>query len=110
MPKARRGEIWIADLGMVAKVRPVLVLSVPYEDNERAVVTCVIRTTSVRATPYEVAHQARGMQSGAFDAQGLVSIPEVKLERRLGVAAQETLLQVEDAVRAWLDLESPPGP
>jgi hypothetical protein len=30
MPKARRGEIWIADLGMVAKVRPVLILSVEY--------------------------------------------------------------------------------
>jgi mRNA interferase MazF len=110
MPKARRGEIWIADLGMVAKVRPVLVLSVPYENNERAVVTCVVRTTSVRETPYEVAHRARGMQDGAFDAQGLVSIPEVKLERRLGVVAQETLLQVEEAVRAWLGFQYPPNP
>ncbi len=39
MPRARRGEIWIADLGVVAKVRPVLILSVEYQDNERAVVT-----------------------------------------------------------------------
>jgi hypothetical protein len=28
MPAARRGEIWLADLRMVAKVRPCLVLSV----------------------------------------------------------------------------------
>src|ERR1700692_1450885 len=78
MPKARRGEIWIADLGMVAKVRPVLILSVEYQGNERAVVTYVIRTTSVRGTQYEVPHEARGMPAGAFDAQGIASIPDVK--------------------------------
>ena len=37
MPRAKRGEIWIADLGLAAKVRPVLVLSVAYEGQERAV-------------------------------------------------------------------------
>lgn len=102
MPKARRGEIWIADLGMVAKVRPVLILSVEYQDNERAVVTYVIRTTRIRGTQYEVPHEARGMPAEAFDAQGLASIPDVKLERRLGVINEETLTKVEDAVCAWL--------
>ncbi len=48
MPRARRGELWMADLGFVAKVRPVLILSVDYRDDERAVVTYVVRTTSVR--------------------------------------------------------------
>ena len=104
MPKARRGEIWRVDLGMAAKVRPVLILSVDYQDNERAVVTYVIRTTSLRGTQYEVAHQAVGMIPGAFDAQGLASIPDVKLERRLGAVDPETLQKVEDAVCAWLAL------
>jgi hypothetical protein len=35
MPKARRGELWMADLGFVAKVRPVLILSVDYRNDER---------------------------------------------------------------------------
>jgi len=35
-PEVRRGEIWLVDLGMVRKVRPVLVLSVAYLDEERA--------------------------------------------------------------------------
>jgi len=104
MPKARRGEIWMADLGMVAKVRPVLILSVEYQDNERAVVTYVLRTTSVRGTRYEVPHQPHGMPAGAFDAQGIASIPDVKLERRLGSIDTETLTRVEDAVCAWLAL------
>jgi hypothetical protein len=70
MPKARRGELWMADLGFVAKVRPVLILSVDYRSEERAVVTYVLRTTSVRGTQYEVPHSSRGMQEGAFDAPG----------------------------------------
>jgi mRNA interferase MazF len=89
---------------MVAKVRPVLILSVEYRDNERAVVTYVIRTTSVRGTQYEVPHEARGMQPGAFDAQGIASIPDVKLVRRLGVVSDEILAKVEDAVCTWLGI------
>ena len=104
MPKARRGELWMADLGFVAKVRPVLILSVDYRDNERAVVTYVLRTTSVRGTQYEVLHMLRGMPEGAFDAQGVASIPDSKLERRLGVVDAATLAKVEAAVRLWLAL------
>ena len=104
MPKARRGEIWLADLGMMAKVRPVMVLSVEYYDKERAVVSYVLRTTSIRGTRFEVLQQQHGMPAGAFDAQGIGSIPDVKLERRLGVADLETLAKVEAAVRSWLAL------
>jgi len=104
MPKARRGEIWLADLGFVAKVRSLLILSVDYQDDERAVVTCVLRTTSVRGTRYEVSHSARGMPHGAFDAQGITSIPDVKLERRLGIAPPDMVIKIEEAVRSWLVL------
>jgi mRNA interferase MazF len=94
----------MADLGMVAKVRPVLILSVDYEGDERAVATYVLRTTSLRGTRYEIPHSGRGMPTGAFDAQGLGSVPEVKLERRLGFVDSEVMAKIEDAVRAWLKL------
>ena len=71
MAAAQRGEIWLIDLGMVAKPRPALVLSVAYFDSERAVVSYVPRTTSLRGTRFEVAHVGRGPETGAFDAQGL---------------------------------------
>ena len=96
MPRAKRGEIWM-DLGMAAKVRPVLVLSVAYEGQERAIVSYVIRTTSLRDTQYEVRHETRGMPNGAFDAQGLGSIPEIKLERRLD----------SSTLRRWLKWKRP---
>jgi mRNA interferase MazF len=90
VPRAKRGEIWMADLGLAAKVRPVLVLSVDYRDEERAVVTYVIRITSLRATRYEVRHETRRMPAGAFDAQGLGSLPDIKLHRCLGLVDSDT--------------------
>lgn len=39
MNAPRRGEVWLVDLGMVAKVRPALVISVPAADTDRALVT-----------------------------------------------------------------------
>ena len=73
--RARRGDIWLVDLGMVQKTRPALILSVDFLDHERAVVTYVPRTTSQRGTRFEVPHQAKGFDAGAFDAQGMAAFP-----------------------------------
>ena len=39
MPHPNRGEVWLTDMGMAAKVRPALVLSVPTRPQDRALVT-----------------------------------------------------------------------
>ncbi len=101
---AARGEIWLADLGMVQKTRPVLSLSVAYKDNERAVVTFVGCTTSLRDTDYEVPHTAARFDAGAFDTQGINTLPDVHLVRRLATCDPATLAQVEKAVMKWLAL------
>jgi mRNA interferase MazF len=101
----QRGEIWTADMGMVAKVRPVLILSVSFEGTERAVVTFVNRTLSTRGTRFEVSHGSGfGLNPGAFDCQGLSTLPAVKFIRRLGRVDAQTLDAVERGVRAWLSL------
>lgn len=87
---------------MVQKVRPVLILSVAYKDHERAVVTFVARTTSLRGTEYEVPHLAPRFDPGAFDAQGINTVPDVQLIRRLSVCDAVTLTAVEAAVMKWL--------
>jgi mRNA interferase MazF len=89
---ARRGEIWLIDLGMVAKVRPCLVLSIPAVDaNDRVLATLVPHTTSIRGSRFEVATKMRFLKKGAFDAQNLVTIPTVKLIRRLGRLSDEDM-------------------
>ena len=79
MPQARRGEIWMIDFGLAQKPRPAVVLSVPYEGEERALVSYVSRTTSARKTRFEVAHEGRGFEPGAFDAQSIATVLWVKI-------------------------------
>ena len=104
MSRARRGDIWMIDLGLAQKPRPCLVLSIEFLNHERAVVTYVPRTTHLRQTRFEVPHQARGFDAGGFDAQGIGTIPEVKLIRHLGNVEPPILQQVESAVKLWLKL------
>ncbi|MBI1926077.1 type II toxin-antitoxin system PemK/MazF family toxin [Candidatus Poribacteria bacterium] len=104
MPSPNRGEVWLVDLGMVAKVRPCLVISIPALDQDRALVTVVPHTTSSRGSRFEVAVKVRFLRSGVFDAQNLITIPEAKLLRKLGILLPPQLSAVEDAVRQWLRL------
>jgi len=99
-----RGEVWLVDLGYIAKVRPCLVISVPVLDEERALVTLVPHTTRARGTRFEVDIEAKFLRSGVFDAQNLVTIPYIKLIKKLGILSPEQLAQVEEALYLWLDL------
>jgi mRNA interferase MazF len=53
--KPNRGEVWLFDLGMTEKVRPALIVSVAAGDADRALLTIVPHTTSLRGSQYEVA-------------------------------------------------------
>ena len=99
-----RGEIWLADLGMIGKVRPVLIVSVSPGDFDRDLVSIVPRTTKLRGTAYEVPHGGRGFDPGGFEIQNIAGLSVVKCLRRIGVVDGETLGRVEDALRAWLGL------
>ena len=94
----------LADLGYLGKVRPVLILSVSPGDNDRALISYVIRTTSMRGTAYEVPHFANGMKPGVFDAQGIGTTDFNHFIRRLTNVDTATLMQIEERVRAWLAL------
>jgi hypothetical protein len=50
--RAKRGEIWMADLGVAAKVRPVLVLSVAYEvkTGQSSAMSCVQPACAILST------------------------------------------------------------
>lgn len=106
MRAPRRGEVWLVDLGLAAKIRPCLVLGVPGADEDRAIVSVVPHTTSVRGTRFEMAVSARFLKAGAFDAQGIVTIPIVRLMRPLGSLSPEQLNAVLRGVCLWLGIKS----
>jgi mRNA interferase MazF len=104
MNNPQRGEVWLVDLGLAAKVRPCLVLSIPLEDPDRALLTLLAHTTSPRGTRFEVQVKTRFLRPGVFDAQNLVTVPRAKLIRKLGSLSPVQLSAVADAVRTWLGL------
>ena len=100
----KRGEVWLVDLGYVAKTRPCLVISIPAQDQDRALATLVPHTTSPRASRFEVGIKVKFLRPGVFDVQSMVTIPHAKLIRKLGVLSPEQLSAVEEVVRLWLGL------
>jgi mRNA interferase MazF len=85
MPETQRGEVWLVDPGLAAKVRPCLVISVPVTKRDRALVTGVPHTTSPSESRFEVEVATRFLRPGVFDAQNLVTIPRSKFLRKLGI-------------------------
>lgn len=106
----RPGEVWLADLGLAAKTRPVVIVSRHDPDPPRALVLYVPLTTQNRASRYEVAlPRVRFLhQDSVANAQGLASLPMVRLERRLGVLPAAAMAALREALKYALDLESSP--
>jgi mRNA interferase MazF len=105
MSSPDRGEVWLVDLGYVAKVRPCLVVSIAALNQDRALATLVPHTTSPRGSRFEVDVKARFLKPGVFDVQNLITIPHTKLLRKLGQLNSEQLKQVEDTLLLWLGFE-----
>lgn len=106
MRPARRGEVWLVDLGLAAKIRPCLVLGAPSADEDRSLVSVVPHTTSLRGTRYEVSVPVRFLRPGAFDTQGIVTLPTVRLMKHLGTLSPEQLYPVVRGLCLWLGIES----
>jgi mRNA interferase MazF len=94
----------MVDLGLAAKVRPCVVMSVPLEETDRSLVTVVPHTTALRQSRFEVAASPRFLKPGAFDAQGVVTVPTVRLMNRLGALTTEQMRAVEKGVCSWLGI------
>ena len=97
----------MVDLGLAAKVRPCVVLSIALEESDRSLVTVVPHTTTLRQSRFEVAVPLRFLRPGAFDAQGIVTVPTVRLMNRLGTLTPDQIRSVEKGVCAWLGINVP---
>jgi mRNA interferase MazF len=83
MPTPRRGEVWLIDFGFAGKTRPALVVSVAFGDLDRALITVVPHTTTLRGSPWEIAVPVPFLKPGAFLVQGVTAFPTVKALHRL---------------------------
>lgn len=104
--RPRPGEVWLADLGMIGKTRPVVVVSRYDEDPPRALVLYVPLTSQDRGSDYEVEMPKLPFLhlEGVANVQGLGSLALARLERRLGILPQEVMDRIKDALRFALGL------
>ena len=105
------GEIWLADLGLAAKTRPVVIVSREDPDPPRALVLYVPLTTQRRNSPYEVPLPRLPFldRESVANVQGLGSLPIVRLERKIGRLSPAIMAQLKAALVFALDLERASG-
>jgi mRNA interferase MazF len=101
------GEIWLADLGLAAKTRPVIIVSRHDPDPPRSLVLYVPLTTQRRDSPYEVPLPRLPFldRESVANVQGLGSVPTVRLERRIGRLSAEVMEHLKDALAFAMDIE-----
>lgn len=93
------GEVWLADLGLAAKTRPVIIVSRYDPDPPRVLVIYVPLTTQYRESLYEVVlPKLRFLDRDSIaNVQGIGSIPTARLEKMLGKVPDETMLKIKQA-------------
>lgn len=104
--KPKAGEVWFADLGLVEKGRPALVLSYPEPGDARALVVVAPLTSQIRGMRGEVdlGHPKWLPKPSAVNVQGLASFDRHKLTRKFGKLTPPQFDEVKGAIRDLLDL------
>jgi mRNA interferase MazF len=102
-----RGEVWQVDFGVTQKVRPALVISIPYEDTDRALIGVIPHTTATRGSRFEVSVPTQFLEKGAFLVQGIQALPPKYFLRRLGILTPGQLRDVEKSLLHWQGISSP---
>jgi mRNA interferase MazF len=97
-----RGEVWLFDCGMVEKVRPVLILSIPFGEIDRSVVTVVFHTTALRGSRFEIRIRIPFLKDGAFVTQSIATYPTARAIRKMGALSPTQLAEVEAGVFKWV--------
>ena len=101
------GEVWLADLGLAAKTRPVVIVSRHDLEAPRALVLYVPLTTQNRQSRYEVAIPRLPFlkELSVANVQGIGSLPAIRLERKLGRLQSDIMSKIKQSLAFALELD-----
>lgn len=102
----QHGEVWLADLGMAAKVRPVIVLLSNSVEAPRTLIIHIPITTQSRGGPLEIplGHLSFLTRESVANVQGVGALPRARFESRLGFLPADDLAKVKRALCLACDL------
>lgn len=106
MPRTQPGEVWLVDLGLVAKTRPCVVLSDFPADDELALIVIVPHTTALRGNRWELDIPKPFLKPGAFHLQQIQAVSIARLEKRLGTLSNEEFQLLKETLAGLLKLSA----
>ena len=98
--RTKPGDVWLADLGLAAKVRPVVIVSRDDPDPPRALVIYVPLTYEVILPKLSFLNR-----DSIANVQGLGSVARARLERKLGKLPDEVMQEIKQTIAFALDLD-----
>jgi mRNA interferase MazF len=106
--KPKSGEIWLADLGLAAKARPVAIISADDPNPPRALFIYIPLTNQNRGSKYEVplGHLTWLTKDSVANVQGIGSLPAARFERKIGQLPKEDFLKIKQALIDACDLKT----
>lgn len=106
MTNFNRGDVVVVDLGMAAKVRPCVVVSVSNSDHQRNMSVVVPMTTEIRGGECEVRFPKPAWlkQESVVNVLGIAGVDNAKIERRIASFPVDKLSEIESVLRRMLRL------
>jgi mRNA interferase MazF len=106
MPSFERGDVVIVDLGMTAKVRPCVVVSVAQPDRQRNMSVVVPMTTEIRGGECEIPFPKPAWlrQESVVNALGIAGVDNAKIERRISAFPADKMVAIDSVLKRLLGL------
>ena len=106
MTTFNRGDVVVVDLGLAAKVRPCVVVSVSNSDRQRNMSVVVPMTTEIRGGDCEIRFPKPPWlrQESVVNVLGIAGVDNAKIERRIAAFPADKILEIESVLKRLLGL------
>jgi mRNA interferase MazF len=106
MTDFKRGDVVLVDLGMAAKVRPCVVVSISKPDSKRSMTVVAPMTTEARGGECEVPFPKPAWlrEASVVNVLGIAGVDNARLMRRLAPFPAQPMKQVDAAIKRMLGL------
>jgi mRNA interferase MazF len=106
MTNFSRGDVVMVDMGLAAKVRPCIVVSINNPDSRRNMAVVVPMTTEIRGGQCEIqfSKPAWLRQESVVNVLGVAGVDNAKIERRIAAFPADKMSEIEIVLKRILAL------